>query len=214
MIVNEVPKERECTVCKKTLPLTNEFFHKQKAGLGGLKARCKSCESEAGKKYRSKPGYKEEHARRAREWRKKNPEKHKEARKRAYAKHSAEYNAKRNWRYHNDPEYRAKKQALDKKRTENGSRRKSAYSKKDWERHLAARKKYARKTNAAAKYYSKTKVDYTDSFIKARILSNISRYSDVKFTVDDITPEMIELKRKQLKLLHNVKEKSKNRNGK
>ena len=34
---------RVCTKCKKKLPATLEFFHKEKLGKNGLRSKCKNC---------------------------------------------------------------------------------------------------------------------------------------------------------------------------
>ena len=197
-------QEKTCTICAKTFPMTSEFWHKQKKGLGGLRSFCKTCANKRSQEYRKKPGYKEAHAKRARDWRKKNPEKQKEAQKRNYAKNGAKENAKRKWRYHNDPEYRAKKDAQDKIRKDKGCYRKEGFTDEEWEKHLEKRRNYNRKNNSGKKYYAKGKAEYSDAFIKARIVSNLKKMG-LKVTNSEIPQELINLKRKELKLLHHVK---------
>lgn len=66
---------------------------------------CRECEAERSREYRSDPNVREKLAERTKQWRKDNPERHRD-----YAR---EYKRRR---YHNDPEFRAREQARARER--------------------------------------------------------------------------------------------------
>ena len=77
---------KSCTICKKSLPATDEYFYKQKGGKLGFKGRCKVC-------WKLHVGT----------WKKNNPKKVSLYRKRYYLKHKEQLlNYQKEWRKRRD----------------------------------------------------------------------------------------------------------------
>lgn len=197
-----------CTKCKVNLPSTNEFFSLNRYSKDGLTIYCKKCRAQY-----------------ERERRLKDPVKQKEIRDKNYAKNKDVYNAKRNWKYHNDPEFRKKKIALDLRRTQEGRRRKENVSEESWKKHLERsanfRKENPEKILAYNKYYKELKGDQviliarrkrkelSDSYIK-KVIQKGLRDDGVFISLSEIPMDFIELKRKQLNIYRDVKKKKAN----
>ena len=194
-----------CAKCKVDLPATNEFFPLNKRLKYGVGCYCKKCNAKSQTERRLS-----------------NPEKEKEIRDRSYAKTKDVYNAKRVLRYQNDPEFKAKRKALDLRRKELGRRKKENMSEESWKKHLErskrARKKNPERTILYNNYYRKIKGDLviakqrkqraelSDSYIKQVIQKNL-RDEGVHVSRSEIPMDFIELKRKQLNIYRDVKNK-------
>jgi len=194
-----------CHKCNNNLPLTQEYFSKHIRTKSGFHNLCKICR-----------------AKDAREYRQNNPDKYKESRLKNYAKHKDKYNANRLLKYHNDPEYRTKKIARDLKYRESGARKKENRSEESWKKHLEsaarARKKNPERTIQYNNYYRKIKGDLvitmqrkqraelSDSYIKQVIQKGL-RDDGVFISRSEIPMDFIELKRKQLNIYRDVKNK-------
>lgn len=198
-----------CTKCKVNLPATNEFFPLNKKLKYGVGCYCKKC-----------------HAKSQTERRLSNPEKEKEIRDRSYAKIKDAYNAKRTLRYQNDPEFRQKRIALGLKRTKEGRRKKENMSEEAWKKHLErskkARLKNPEKVKAYNHYYREVKGDLklaterknrailSDTYVK-KVIQKSFKIDGIYLAPSEIPTDFIELKRKQLNIYRDVKNK-KNQN--
>lgn len=102
---------KKCKVCGIEKSISK--YHKQKHGKYGVKTICKECTIPIQRKQRLLRG-KEKHRIEMKLWREKNPEKFLETQRKSYRKNGKKQNERRKHRYHNDVEYRAKKQKSDK----------------------------------------------------------------------------------------------------
>ena len=79
---------KTCNKCGVTFPATPEYFFRGRRYKYGVKAVCKKCTVDTNRQWRidNQEKYRAQASRRAREYRKKNPEKMKALAKRQYAK--------------------------------------------------------------------------------------------------------------------------------
>lgn len=199
-----------CNKCKVNLPTTNEFFPLHRRTRDGLATFCKKC-----------------HAQSQKERRLSNPEKEKEIRDKSYAKIKDVYNAKRKLRYQTDPEFKAKRKALDLRRKELGRRKKEYIPEESWKKHLERakefRKKYPEKVLAHnTKYRTRDKKDELNTIARKERLNLSETYirnviqksfrdDGIFLSRSEIPMDFVELKRKQLNIYRDVKSK-KNQN--
>ena len=207
--MNKEINYKVCTKCKVNLPATNEFFPLHKRLKDGLNTYCKKC-----------------HAQLEKERRLKNPEKQKELRARNYAKNKDQINAKRILKYNNDLEYRARRRAVDLKYTQSGARKKENISVESWQKNIERAKIYRLKNPEKVKAYNhyyreikgdlvkanerKSRADLSDSYVKYVIQKSFSD-EGIFLSRSEIPTDFIELKRKQLNIYRDVKNK-KNQN--
>lgn len=201
-----------CHKCNINLPLTQEYFSKHSRTASGFHNYCKQCRAEIAKEYRQN-----------------NPEKYKETRLKNYAKCKDKYNAIRNFKYHNDPEFRQKKIALDLRRTEEGRRKKENVSEESWKKHLESVKKSRLKHHDKHLAYTRQYADknrmllitiarqnranLSDTYLK-KIIQRSFKDDGIYLALSEIPMDFVELKRKQLNIYRDVKnKKSKNRNN-
>lgn len=201
-----------CAKCKVKLPATNEFFPLNKKLKYGVGCYCKKCNAQSQKERRLS-----------------NPEKEKEIRDRNYAKCKDKYNSTRNFKYHNDPEFRQKKIALDLRRTEEGRRKKENMSEESWKKHLESAKKsrlkyydkylangreYADKNRELLITIAKEKrAALSDTYVK-KVIQKTFKSDGIYLALSEIPEDFVKLKRKQLNIYRNVKnKKSENRNN-
>ena len=206
--------EKACTKCSKVLPLDSVHFNKQKGGFAGFNAQCKACIASYNKKQRSTAEYKVAAAKRQAKWRKNNPEKEKNIMKKCRDKYATRNNAARNWKYHNDPVFRAKKDTYDKARIKSGVNNKAAFTEEAWAEHLAKRRKYCHDNpDVVHKYVDNNREELADPYVKNVIARNMERQVGMKPTHNEIPQDLVELKRKQLKLYRDVKKTKKWKNN-
>lgn len=208
MIMNK----KTCTKCKVIFAATNEFFALHRGLKDGLHNCCKKCHAEQQKQRRLA-----------------NPEKAKEIRIKSYNKTKEQYNAKRIWRYHNDPEYRAKRMDMDLKYRQSGARKKENRSEESWKKHLENSKKSKLKNPDKVLAYSReyshknrellitfareNRVKLSDIYVR-KVIQKTFRDEGIYVTLSEIPSDFVELKRKQLNIYRDVKnKKSKNRNN-
>jgi hypothetical protein len=215
--------------CKECLREEQRIYrqkpeNKERHRSSGMTARCKECLREEQRIYRQKPENKERHRLSQAKWRKENPEKSKEISRKTYLKHKDRLNKKRKERYHNDKEYRAKKDEADKCYRKSKKGKAMLNKPENREKARLRAKKYREKNKEKiAKYAKQYKLENKD-FIRyldrkknkelpdSEIKSRIKRYTGIPY--EDITPEMIETKRllifikRELKNLENGKQES------
>jgi hypothetical protein len=203
---------KTCAKCKVISPATNEFFPLVKKLKYGVGCYCKKCNAQSQKERRLN-----------------NPEKEKEIRDRNYAKCKDKYNSTRILRYQNDPEYKAKRKAMDLRYRESGAKKKENMSEESWKKHLErskkARLKNPERTTAYNRYYKEIKGDLilanerknranlSDSYVK-KVIQKSFKIDGVYLAPSEISTDFIELKRKQLNIYRDVKnKKNENRNN-
>jgi hypothetical protein len=201
-----------CNKCSINLPLTQEYFSKHSRTATGFHNYCKPCRAKVAKEYRQN-----------------NPDKYKETRLKNYAKCKDKYNATRNFRYHNDPEFRQKKIALDLRRTEEGRRKKENVSEEAWKKHLESAKKsrlkYRDEYLAKCRQYAdknrgllitiarENRANLSDTYVK-KVIQKTFKDDGMHITLSEIPEDFVKLKRKQLNIYRDVKnKKSENRNN-
>lgn len=205
-------KYKICNKCSINLPLTQEYFSKHSRTGSGFHNYCKPCRAKIAKEYRQN-----------------NPDKYKESRLKNYAKCKDKYNATRNFRYHNDPEFRQKKIALDLRRTEDGRRKKENMSEESWKKHLESAKKsrlkYHDKYLANGREYAdknrglliaiarENRATLSDTYVK-KVIQKTFKSDGMYLALSEIPEDFVKLKRKQLNIYRDVKnKKSENRNN-
>lgn len=198
-----------CNKCKVNLPATNEFFALHPRCRYGLATYCKKCQAQSQKERRLS-----------------DPKKEKEIRDRSYAKTKHISNAKRNWKYHNDPEFKAKRIDIDLRYRQSGARKKENRSEESWKKHIENtanwRKKNPEKVLEYNRWYQEVKGDeliaiarrkraeLTDDYIKKVIQIGLKN-DGVSISRSEIPLDFVELKRKQLTIYRYVKKKKANR---
>lgn len=178
-----------CRKCKTHLPYTLEFFPKNSNFKSGIDSMCRDCKKVDQKKYTQTDSHK--------------------AYMRRYSKE----------KYHNDPEFRAKALARDKKRVR---KRKKDYTPEEWEdvkeRSRKSAGKYVKTEKGKQKqkaYYENVWKEKASSYAKKRretlpddyVVGIIIKHNP-ELKRSDIPQDVIEMKRKYLKLRKEI------RNGK
>lgn len=180
--------------------------------------QCKSCVSIRMKLYRSTDEYKKMHREKQKKWRYENREKYLEISRNNYKKNGKRFNAAKRDKYKNDPEYKAKKQLRDKQYNDSG-RNKELYATTDRREKSIKRSKIRREDPDFRKHDNDrnrkwSKLHRVELVVKAKekrkslpdyyIKSQI-RKLDKSIKVEDISTELVELKRQQLKLFRAVR---------
>ena len=175
---------KTCPRCKQTYPATLEYFHKNETLKYGVACWCKTCKQVKGKEYSKRPEVRE-HVRELERLRyAKNPDKYKAKCKKYHQAHAKELLEKHKARYKSNPEVRYRRKLYDLRLTERGYYKTPKYREQS---RLRARDIAAR---------------LTDGYVKVQLTVN-----QENLTVKDIPQDLIELKRKQLKLYRDVKKK-------
>ena len=211
-----------CTKCKQSFPANLDYFHKQKKGYLGLRSVCKGCLCLLRKEYVKNPEVKKKLAAYQRKYNAEHPEIIKPIQLRSAKKRRVIFNKTQTWKYHNDPEFREKKKVHDKKRTILGKCRKASYTKKAWEKHLEiareSKKKAMLNPIIKTKYLLKQRAQRTANInhyrevskkqtknLASRYIKQVLTQKEELLSASDIPLELIELKRKQLKLKRDAK---------
>ena len=163
---------------------------------------------ESNLKATQKYGYKENHAKRMRELRLKNPERCREIVNNCRNKNKDTYNEKRRIKYQKDEAFRLKRREVDRKYRESG-RRKEAHLKnpnrgevlkrnwqkvKDSPKRIEYNKKYREQVLIERK--KKERDELTDAYV-VKVIKKRLKY---KLKTSEIPKELIELKRNQIKI--------------
>lgn len=163
------------------------------------------------KEYRSRPENKVKHKLAAREWRKKNPERDKEISRKSRIKNRDKYNKKRNFLYHNDPVYRAKKDASDLEYKLSGKRKamRQKHLKKNAEKSRLWKINNREKVTAKFREYRKRKWNAHERELRKQLADAII-IKDLKDQMgripkEDIPADLIEIKRIQIKTYRELK---------
>ena len=197
-----------CNKCKVNLPATNEFFALHSRCRYGLATYCKKCQAQSQKERRLS-----------------DPIKEKEIRDRCYAKTKHISNAKRNWKYHNDPEFKAKRIAMDLRYRQSGARKKENRSEESWKKHVENTAKWRKKNPEKVLEYNrwyqevkgdeliaiarKKRAELSDIYIR-KVIQKALKDDGVCISRSEIPADFIELKRKQLNIYRDVKKKKAN----
>tara|TARA_R110000765_G_scaffold26628_7_gene64944 strand:- start:2024 stop:2692 length:669 start_codon:yes stop_codon:yes gene_type:complete len=214
---------KQCTSCNTVLSATTEHFSKQKLGKYGLNSKCKPCLIDKRKEYSARPGVRAKLNSHQAKYRSNNPKKARESSKRSYDKNKDKYNAYSRDKRANDHEYRDRCIAWDKKYSDDGKRLKSNKTEEQWSRTLELSRKNNSKLEYKARnsaYSAKYRLDNRDWFLSyernrresltdgylAHVISQSTKHSDsCSISFNEVTPELIIIKRKQLKLHRDVK---------
>lgn len=198
-----------CTKCGDDLPLSE--YHKMKAGKYGRRSTCKACNKIYRKAYTSTEEFKESHRKRVTEWRKANPKRVAQQQRKSRQKHKDKHNMTRLLKYHNDPEYRARKDAKDKeyRKSEKGQamlnkpkNKANAIERSRVRRSVKMFREHDNKRNSQwgrdnrphlREWHRRQTEALTDGYIRSQL-------TRTGFHSDSITPELIEFKRGILKL--------------
>ncbi|MFA6325425.1 MAG: hypothetical protein WCX46_04335 [Candidatus Paceibacterota bacterium] len=187
---------RICTNCNTYLPW--EMFSKNKLGRNNRDSRCKKCIQILRVKRNQTPERKSLMAEKQRLWRLKNPDKALSISRRSYIKTGRKQNDARNWRYHNDPIYRAKKDLKDRTK----KRLKKDLSEDRWNQFLESRRKYV--ANMPEHVKDKLCISsqrYRDNLRDAYVLRAILHLPSGQF----IEPELLESQKLILQIKREVK---------
>lgn len=178
---------RTCKKCGNTYPLTEEYFHKLNVVKSGFRARCKNCMREHWNNYYSSPSGNESAKKRKQKYRDSHKEQIKEHNLKVRKLYGDKYKATARKKYAENKEYRQKQLNYVK-----------AYrdSHKDLPEYIEKIREKARISTATL----------SDSYIKLVIVGK----TDLSFR--DIPQDLIEIKRKQLKIYRNVKAKQHRQN--
>lgn len=171
-----------CSVCGIEYPLTPEFFYRRKENKDGFKSPCKNCERKRIKEYNQRPNVKKNNRLKRKRYNSTHKEQIKERNIRCRKLYGDKYRTTENTKYATNIEYR---------------KRKLAYRKKYYDMNctsVEAREKINEKCR------QKT-IDLSDNYIKLLIKGN----TDISYR--EIPKELIEIKRKQQKLIRDVKRK-------
>jgi|GEM_PF-6382371 len=168
--------------------------------------RCKDCK----KKYKAEW---------MAEWRKNNPEKHKEIRKKSYQKTGVAANARRVERYHTDPLYRQLKLERDKERYKRIGGTKDYYL-MNQEKNISYSKNYREvnrdKVKSSMKIYREKNTEFLKNLHKSTreelkrsyVTVIINKKNGTKIPTSEMPPLIIEAER----LIQKIKRELKNRN--
>jgi len=177
---------KKCIKCNEEKTATSEFFKKQKECKDGLSGICKTCSNASARKYRLA-----------------NLEKARKSGRESKNKHKDATNARLRERYRNDPEYRANEIIKSRRYEESGKRAKNNAKPETKERtriRVMNRRNNPITNDADRKwrkeYHDKLKNEISDSYIA----------SCVRLRKCELTPELIEIKRKEICLIRKIRE--------
>ena len=192
-----------CTVCKKELPASSEYFHRHPKGKYGYQATCKSCSKIIMKAYRSTNEYKKKNREAAAIWRKNNPEKALEISRKRYKLNALEINKKKKERFQADKDYRQKVLEREKRYKASG-RRHEMNAKPEMREKARARNRQRRmQEDKKAHDYGKNAIwraenaNYIRELDKKRREEITNSYvaSSMRKSVKDIPKEVLETRR-------------------
>lgn len=205
-----------CTKCQEKKEANSENFYRSKKGKFGFKSTCKECEKIYRRVYENTVEYRIKKNEYARKWREKNKETYLKKQKQYRDKNKSKINARRRYRYRNDPNYRQSVIESEKRYKDSGKRAlvnnkeeykkgRREYSKKYNKENKEKIKKYNKKYRKENREYlikldKQRKEELTDSYIKQIIKANnkLSNYQS-------ISPETIETKRLLIKIKRELK---------
>jgi hypothetical protein len=200
-----------CKICNNKLPATLEYWHKQKRCKYGLRATCKKCQCVIQKEYRKTPDAKEKHRVRQKEWRINNTLKVREINIKSWHKNKLDYNSKRNYKFHNDNDYRDKKNISDKiyRQSEKGiamlNKEKNVINRRQ------RAKKYRENNIDHVKEYNEKYRNENKDFIRKLTKANVDELkpayiaATLSIPVKKLTPDILETQRIIIKLKRELK---------
>jgi hypothetical protein len=202
-----------CTECNEKLPANNNYFGYQKNGKYSLRSKCKECNKKYLAKYRSTYESKERHRLYMIKYRKENPLKSKEVANRSRDKHKEKINKNRREKYLNDPTFKQKCIAIEKKYKESGRRREVNSTpeclKKGRIRNANKRKNkdYREKEYLKNEVYRKENKEKLHKMHFENRLNLIPSYvaQSMGISVKDLTPEIYETKKIIIQLKRELK---------
>lgn len=202
-----------CTKCNIENPATLEFWHKQKHGKYGLKSTCKKCELKRNKKYRSTPEAKENHRKWMAKWRAENPKETLRVSRKSYKKNAVKINAIRKEKYRTDPIYKAECFERERKYKESGRRYEVGHTPEQMEKaRIRSKKRRLNPVKKAHDYKRNGKWrddnrEYINEMDKKRRKELCPAYIAycMRVSVKDLTPEIIETKRKIIQIKRELK---------
>lgn len=202
-----------CRKCKNEYEATLDNFGKQKNCKSGLRATCKKCQYEYGKKYRETKEGREKKRIYAAKWRENNPDKAIEISRKFYMNNKDRINKNRRERYKNDPKFKQSCIEYDRKYKESG--RRYEVNNKPEQREKARERMRIRRLNPIKKQHddnrnkkwrldNKEYLKKQDKKRREELAPSYVAYC-MRKSVKELTPQIIECKKIIIELRRELK---------